>query len=49
MTGFDVRPLGESTWPDFARLESQGFERIRRLGKNHWVVAKVVPGDTGRG
>jgi GNAT superfamily N-acetyltransferase len=23
-------------------FESQGFERVRRLGKNHWVVAKVV-------
>jgi hypothetical protein len=25
-------------------FESQGFERVRRLGKNHWVVATVVPG-----
>jgi ribosomal protein S18 acetylase RimI-like enzyme len=24
-------------------FERQGFERIRRLGKYHWVVAKVVP------
>ncbi len=23
-------------------FESHGFERIRRLGKHHWVVAKVV-------
>jgi GNAT superfamily N-acetyltransferase len=23
-------------------FERQGFQRIRRLGKNHWVVAKVV-------
>ena len=23
-------------------FERQGFERIRRIGKNHWVVAKVV-------
>lgn len=23
-------------------FEKQGFERVRRLGKNHWVVAKVV-------
>lgn len=23
-------------------FERQGFERVRRLGKNHWVVAKVV-------
>jgi GNAT superfamily N-acetyltransferase len=23
-------------------FERQGFERIRRLGKNHWLVAKVV-------
>lgn len=27
-------------------FESHGFERIRRLGKHHWVVAKVVPGAT---
>jgi GNAT superfamily N-acetyltransferase len=26
-----------------AMFESQGFERTRRLGKNHWVVAKAVP------
>lgn len=25
-----------------AMFERQGFERVRRLGKNHWVVAKVV-------
>jgi ribosomal protein S18 acetylase RimI-like enzyme len=24
-------------------FERRGFERVRRLGKNHWVVAKVVP------
>jgi GNAT superfamily N-acetyltransferase len=23
-------------------FERQGFERVRRIGKNHWVVAKVV-------
>ena len=23
-------------------FERQGFERIRRIGKHHWVVAKVV-------
>ena len=23
-------------------FERQGFVRVRRLGKNHWVVAKVV-------
>jgi GNAT superfamily N-acetyltransferase len=27
-----------------AMFESQGFERTRRLGKHHWVVAKVVGG-----
>ena len=25
-----------------AMFERQGFERVRRLGKNHWVVVKVV-------
>ena len=25
-----------------AMFERQDFERVRRLGKNHWVVAKVV-------
>lgn len=25
-----------------AVFERQGFERVRRLGKNHWVVARVV-------
>lgn len=25
-----------------AMFEHQGFERSRRLGKNHWVVSKVV-------
>ena len=24
-------------------FEEHGFQRIRQLGKNHWVVAKVVP------
>jgi GNAT superfamily N-acetyltransferase len=24
-------------------FERQGFKRVRRIGKNHWVVAKVVP------
>lgn len=24
-------------------FESQGFERLRRLGKHHWVVRTVVP------
>ncbi|HEU5296376.1 MAG TPA: hypothetical protein VFU71_16480 [Burkholderiaceae bacterium] len=46
-----VKPLGPATWPDFAALverhngvwgERQGFECIRRLGKNHWIVAKTV-------
>jgi hypothetical protein len=23
-------------------FERQGFERTRRLGKNHWVVTKIV-------
>ena len=27
-----------------AMFERQGFERTRRLGKNHWVVTKVVRG-----
>ncbi|OGO56930.1 MAG: GNAT family N-acetyltransferase [Chloroflexi bacterium RBG_16_69_14] len=27
-----------------AMFERQGFERTRRLGKNHWVVVKVVRG-----
>jgi GNAT superfamily N-acetyltransferase len=27
-----------------AMFEDHGFERIRAIGKNHWVVAKVVPG-----
>jgi GNAT superfamily N-acetyltransferase len=27
-------------------FERQGFERTRRLGKNHWVVAKVVRGSS---
>jgi len=26
-----------------AMFESQGFQRTRQLGKNHWVVARVVP------
>ena len=25
-----------------AMFERQGFERIRRIGKNHWVVTKFV-------
>jgi GNAT superfamily N-acetyltransferase len=25
-------------------FEQQGFKRMRKLGKNHWVVAKQVPG-----
>jgi GNAT superfamily N-acetyltransferase len=25
-----------------AMFEAQGFERVRPIGKNHWVVAKVV-------
>ena len=29
-----------------AVFEQHGFERIRQLGKNHWVVAKVVPCST---
>jgi ribosomal protein S18 acetylase RimI-like enzyme len=26
-----------------AAFERQGFERVRRLGKNHWLVTRVVP------
>ena len=26
-----------------AMFEREGFERMRLIGKNHWVVAKVVP------
>lgn len=26
-----------------ALFERQGFERVRRLGKNHWLVARQVP------
>jgi GNAT superfamily N-acetyltransferase len=26
-------------------FEQHGFERTRPIGKNHWVVSKVVPGD----
>lgn len=25
-----------------AMFEHQGFERVRRLGKNHWLVAKAI-------
>jgi hypothetical protein len=25
-----------------AMFERQGFGRVRRLGKNHWVVARIV-------
>ncbi|MDO8286290.1 MAG: GNAT family N-acetyltransferase [Rhodoferax sp.] len=28
-------------------FERQGFERVRRIGKSHWVVAKVVQAITG--
>ncbi|MBK9572136.1 MAG: GNAT family N-acetyltransferase [Rhodoferax sp.] len=31
-----------------AMFERQGFERVRRLGKNHWVVSKVVQASAGR-
>ena len=27
-----------------AVFERQGFNRVRRLGKNHWVMAKQVRG-----
>ena len=27
-----------------AMFESHGFERTRRIGKHHWVVAKLIPG-----
>ncbi len=27
-------------------FERRGFERVRRLGKKHWVVAKVVRAKT---
>jgi GNAT superfamily N-acetyltransferase len=30
-----------------AMFEHQGFQRVRRLGKNHWVVAKQVPASRG--
>ncbi len=30
-----------------AVFESQGFKRIRQLGKHHWVVRTVVPRSTG--
>jgi ribosomal protein S18 acetylase RimI-like enzyme len=30
-------------------FESHGFERFRRLGKHHWVVAKVVPDASRKG
>jgi hypothetical protein len=43
MAGFSTKPLDECTWTDFAGLvEHQGFERTRRIGKNRWVVTKVV-------
>jgi GNAT superfamily N-acetyltransferase len=29
-------------------FEKQGFERVRRIGKNHWVVAKTVPSVAGK-
>ena len=29
-----------------AMFEHQGFERVRRLGKNHWLVAKAVEAST---
>lgn len=29
-----------------AMFQRQGFERTRRLGKNHWVVSKVVRAKT---
>jgi GNAT superfamily N-acetyltransferase len=28
-----------------AVFESQGFARVRQLGKHHWVVSRVVPPD----
>jgi GNAT superfamily N-acetyltransferase len=31
-----------------AMFEQHGFERARPLGKNHWVVTKVVPGPRDR-
>lgn len=30
-----------------AMIESHGFQRARHLGKNHWVVSKVVSGNAG--
>jgi len=30
-----------------AMFEHQGFHRVRRLGKNHWVVAKQVAASSG--
>jgi GNAT superfamily N-acetyltransferase len=29
-----------------AMFERQGFKRVRRLGKNHWVVTKIVQAKT---
>ena len=65
MPDFLVKPLDESTLPDFARLvekhtvsssflhhvtisifERQGFQRTRRLGKNHWVVTRMIDSQT---
>lgn len=28
-------------------FERQGFQRVRQLGKNHWVVAKLVASECG--
>lgn len=31
-----------------ATFEKSGFERVRRIGKNHWVVMKVVAAEAGQ-
>ncbi len=31
-----------------AMFEHHGFERTRQIGKNRWVVTKVVPGRLAR-
>jgi Acetyltransferase (GNAT) family. len=44
--GVDARSVSASFLHNgtVAMFERQGFERTRRLGKNHWVVTKVVRG-----
>jgi GNAT superfamily N-acetyltransferase len=42
----DHRPVSASFLHNgtVAMFEQHGFERTRPIGKNHWVVSKVVPG-----